>query len=188
MRFVGIDPATTTGFVALDEQGNVLEACSIKGEGPVQKGGITTEQLASLENQLYKLLQPEDEIVIEGPPFSTQRAFTTGMIHGGLRTMIFRKKLVFSVAAPDSVKKFVRVSGWIGEKGSKRRLKDAEKKTAVKDAVLEHFCWTHKSHDVVDAYIMARIAWNLYRCREFMLMVDTQPYQIEVVKDILGEG
>lgn len=39
MRFVGIDPATTTGFVALDEEGNVLVETDVRGEGKVVPGG-----------------------------------------------------------------------------------------------------------------------------------------------------
>jgi crossover junction endodeoxyribonuclease RuvC len=187
-RFIGLDPASTTGFVALDEHGNVLEARSIRGEGKTVKGGITTEQLVSLENQVYRLLQPGDEIAIEGPPFATQRAFTAGMLHGGIRSMIERKKLAFNVIAPGTVKKYVGVTGWVGEKGSKRQLKDKEKKDAMKAAVWEHFGWTHKSHDVVDAYVIARIALNVYRYRELMVPLDVQDYQEQVVRDILGEG
>lgn len=187
MRFVGIDPATTTGFVALDEQGNVLEVLSIRGEGKTQKGGITTEQLISLENQLFRLVRPGDEICIESPAFGTQNGVSTGMIHGGIRTMIARKGLAFNLVNPTSTKKYVGVTGWVGEAGKKRRLKDGEKKAAVKAAVLEHWNWTHKSHDVIDAYIIARIALNLYRCREFVMMLDVQPYQRDVIGDILGE-
>lgn len=32
MRFVGIDPSTKTGFVALDEHGNVLRARRLQGK------------------------------------------------------------------------------------------------------------------------------------------------------------
>lgn len=188
MRFVGIDPATNTGFVALDEQGNVLAAHSIQGEGKTVKGGITTEKLVSLENQVFRLLLPGDEIAVEDTAFRTPNAVTTGMIHGGIRTMIYRKGMTFNLVNPGHTKKFVAVTGWTGEVGSKRRLEGVEKKKAMAAAVRKHWGFTHKSHDVVDAYIIARIALNLYRCREFMLMYDTLPYQREVIESILGEG
>lgn len=181
MRLVGIDPATKTGFVALDLHGNVLVEKELKGESK-----FDIERLVELEDEVYRHLRKEDEIVIEGTPFDTQKAITAGMIHGGLRTMIVRKSLSFNEAAPNAVKKFVGVTGWVGEPGSKRRLKDKEKKEAMKAACLEHFGYTHKSDNVVDAYVIARIALNLYRCREFMPMIDVQPYQLEVINSILN--
>ncbi|WP_256846862.1 hypothetical protein [Paenibacillus sp. Pae108] len=165
----------------MDEYGNILEAKDLTG-----KSKDDIEKLIELENEVYRHLRKEDEIVIEAPPFDTQRAITAGMIHGGIRTMVYRKGLRFNEAAPNAVKKYVAVTGWVGEPGSKRRLKDKEKKAAVKAAVLEHFGFEHKSDNVVDAYIIARIALNLYRCREFMPLLDTLPYQLEVVQDILN--
>jgi crossover junction endodeoxyribonuclease RuvC len=185
MRFIGIDPATTTGFVALDENGEVLVAESIKGKGKAVKGGITDEQRVSLENQLYNLLLPGDDIILEDAAVGTQRGITTGMIHGSLRSMIFRRGLIPNIVSPNAVKKYVGVSGWKGEKGSKVRLKDDEKKEAVKAAVLEHFGWTHKSHDVIDAYIMAQIALYLYKKRELLPCPKLASYQIEVIESIL---
>jgi len=185
MRFVGIDPATKTGFVALDEHGNVLIEQELIGTGRKEKGGISIEQLVSLEDMLYRHLKPEDEIVIEQPAMGTQKGVTTGMIHGGLRSMIQRKRLAFNDCNPSWTKKYVGVTGWIGEIGNKRRLTDKEKKIAVKVAVQEHFGYTHKSDNVVDAYIIARISLNLYRRRELMPLLDTATYQVQVIDDIL---
>jgi len=185
VRFVEIDPATKTGFVALDEHGNVLVDIELTGTGRKERGGISIEQLVSLEDMLYRHLKPQDEIVIEQPAMGTQKGVTTGMIHGGLRTMIHRKKLAFNGCNPSWTKKYVGVTGWIGETGNKRRLKDGEKKEAIKAAVKEHFGYTHKSDNVVDAYIIARIALNLYRRREYLPLIDTVAYQMEVIDDIL---
>lgn len=187
MRFCGIDPATKTGFVAIDEEGSVIVEVEIKGEGPKEPGGISIVQLVSLENQLFKLLQDGDEIVIEQVAAGTQKGITSGMIHGGLRTMICRKGLMFNEVNPLNTKKYVGVTGWVGETGSKRRLKDGEKKAAMKDAVIEHFGYTHKSDNVIDAYIIARIAWNLYRIRELQSPIDTGYNQLEVINGILKE-
>jgi crossover junction endodeoxyribonuclease RuvC len=185
MRFIGIDPATVTGFVALDENGEVLVAQSVTG-GKSPKGGITTEVLVGLENLIFNLLQPGDEIVMEDTAFGTQNAITTGMIHGGIRTMIYRKGLIPNMVNPTATKKYVNVSGWKGEVGKKVRLSKDEKKPVIKAAVIEHFDWTHKSHDVIDAYIMARIALNLYWKREMLPIIDTKPYQIHVINAILA--
>ena len=45
MRFVGIDISTKTGFVALDKQGNVLEAKEIT------TGLVGIERMAALERE-----------------------------------------------------------------------------------------------------------------------------------------
>ncbi|MGG4036087.1 hypothetical protein ABEV74_20565 [Paenibacillus cisolokensis] len=188
MRFVGIDPATKTGVVALDEHGSVILETEIKGEGKKEKGGISVQQLVSLENQLFRLLQEGDEICIEAPAIGTQSGITTGMIHGGLRTVIHRRNLGFYIVNPMWTKKYVGVTGWTGEAGNKRRLKDRDKKEAIKAAVLQRWGYTHKSDNVVDAYVIARIAFNLYRMRELLPPIDTERQQLEVVQDILNKA
>lgn len=185
MRFIGIDPATVTGFVAIDENGEVIVAEPIKGKGKTVAGGITAEQLVSLENQLYNLLLPFDEIVLEDTAKGTQMGVSTGMIHGGIRTMIHRKGLIPNLVNPMGTKKYVGVTGWKGEKGSKELMKGNEKKEAVKAAVFQHFNWTHKSHDVIDAYVMAQIALHLYKIRELIPVTGLATYQVEVIKSIL---
>ncbi len=44
-RFVGIDPATKTGFVALDIDGNVLMETELKGKGPKVPGEYPQKSL-----------------------------------------------------------------------------------------------------------------------------------------------
>jgi hypothetical protein len=123
---------------------------------------------------LYWVLDQDDE--------------TTGMIHDGLRSMIIRKKLALNIVNPMQTKKYVGVTGWTGQAGNKRRLVDKEKKAAVKESVLQLFGYTHKSHNVVDAYIIARISLNLYRMREYMPLLDTETYQVQVVTDNLDKA
>jgi crossover junction endodeoxyribonuclease RuvC len=154
-RYVGIDPATCTGFCAIDERGNVLVEVEL---GKSVNGGLTIPQLIELENKISTLLEPDDVIMFESPGFATQKAVTTGMIHGGLRTAVHRKGLTFDEVTPAQVKKYVGVTGWIVEEGKKRRLVDKEKKAAIKEAVLERFGYTHNSHNVVDAFILAQIS------------------------------
>lgn len=185
MRFVGIDPATVTGIVVLDENAQVLIGKAIKGKGKARKGGITTEQLVSLENQIYRLLQEGDEVVKEDAAPGTQKGITTGKIHGGIETMIYRKGLVPNIVAPNAVKKFVGVTGFKQGLGKKVRMDRKEAKAAMKEAVYEHFGFTHNSDDVVDAYVMAQIAYNVYRCREFVPLMQLQSYQVEVIESIL---
>lgn len=186
MRIVGIDPATHTGVVILDVAGTPILETVLVGKGKSAPGGITQEQRVSLENQLYRILQPGDVIMKEGIGYATERIVTTAKIHGGLESMITRKGLTFDEVAPDAVKKFVRVSNWVGEKGSKQRLKGSAKKKVMAAAALEHFGYSNPSHDVVDAYVIAKIGEAVYRVRNGGSLDDyPRIYQREVVWSIV---
>lgn len=187
MRYVGIDPATNTGIVILDAYGNPIIETVLRGKGKSAPGGITQEQRVSLENQLYRLLQPGDVIMKEGIANGTQMLITTAKIHGGLESMITRKELIFDEVAPDAVKKFVNVSGWVGEPGSKQRLQGKAKKKAMASAALKHFGYQHPSNDVVDAYIIAKIGEAVFRVRSAQQTLDDFQlvYQREVIWSIV---
>jgi crossover junction endodeoxyribonuclease RuvC len=180
MRFVGIDPSTKTGFVAIDESGDVVRAKELTGIGDVDPKRIVT-----LTDEIMAHIQPGDIICIEGVPFDTQRAAQAGWIHGSIRNALFRRGITYHEVAPNAVKKFVNVSGWIGEKGSKERLKGPAKKKAVMKAVEEHFGFTHKSDNVVDAYIIARIAQEIWMSMSDSGLQLMCPYQSEVVQSII---
>ncbi|MGP4038347.1 hypothetical protein ACTWP4_00350 [Gracilibacillus sp. D59] len=114
--------------------------------------------MTSLIYDLMLHIQKDDVICIEGFPFATQKAMFAGGIHHGIRNELFKRGFKYYEVAPSAVKKFVNETGWTGEPGNKRRLKGKEKKLAVMAAVKEHFGFEHPSDNVVDAYIMARIA------------------------------
>lgn len=185
MRFVGIDPATNTGFVALDPYGMPLVEELIRGEGKNQPGGISPEQRMSLENQLFVLLKPGDVILKEGVANGTQMLITTAKIHGGLEGMVTRKGLRYEEIAPESVKKFVAVESWTGAKGSKVRLDGPAKKKAMAAAALEQYGYTNPSHDIVDAFIIAKICEAVYRVRNGGSLDDYPPHQSEVIWSII---
>ena len=180
MRFVGIDPSTKTGFVAMDQGGIVLKQKELKGVGSVDPKRIVT-----LTDEIMAFIQPGDVICIEGVPFDTQRAAQAGWIHGSIRNALFRKGFTYYETAPNAVKKFVGVTGWTGEPGSKKRLTGPAKKKAVKDAVLTHYGFTHSSDNVVDAYIIAQIA-RLIKQINTPEFIGCLPYQREVVNGILS--
>ncbi|KGE18450.1 hypothetical protein [Paenibacillus wynnii] len=178
MRFVGIDPATQTGFVALDEDGRPLVEVELVGKGRKEKGGITTQQLVSLENQLYQLLKPGDIIAIEQPAMGTQSGVTTGMIHGGLRSMIYRKGLTYVDVNPQRTKKYVNEN--------RRLAEDDDKKAIIATAVLEHYNYSHSSHNVTDAYIIAKIAEAVQRVKNGQSLESYTPYQQDVIQAIIS--
>ncbi|MFC3883773.1 hypothetical protein ACFOU2_09775 [Bacillus songklensis] len=179
MRFVGIDPSTKIGFVALDEHGEVLRAKELTGVGSEDP-----KRMVTLINEVVAHLKPGDVICIEGFPYDTQKAMFAGGLHHGIRNELYKRKLPYYEVAPNAVKKFVNVTGWVGEKGSKKRLTGKDKKKAVMAAVENHFGFVHKSDNVVDAFIIAKISALCFLAQETGA-VKAPSHQLEVIKTIL---
>ena len=174
-RFVGLDPSTKTGFVALDESGKVIEAKEITGIGSVDPKRMRSMIIFILDH-----IKPNDFIAIEGFGYASQQAVQNGGIGWGIRMPLYAKGFKYYEVAPNAVKKFVNVSGWKGEDGKKLRLKDKEKKLAVKKAVYEHYGFQHSSDNVVDAFIIAQIA------KAIKDPSNLTTYQQEVIDTILN--
>lgn len=179
VRFIGIDPSTKTGFVALGNSGEVLREKELTGIGSEDP-----KRMVTLIQDVMLHVQPGDIICIEGFPFDTQRAMFAGGLHHGIRNELFIRKIPYHEVAPNAVKKFVNVSGWTGEVGSKQRLKGKEKKKAVMDAVKEHFDFEHKSDNVVDAYILAAIAREIWLSTTMLRPLPK--YQEEVIHKVMN--
>ncbi|PIC80527.1 hypothetical protein CSV75_01670 [Sporosarcina sp. P18a] len=174
MRFVGIDPSTKTGFVALDEYGQILRVKELMGIG--DKDPV---RMITLIDEVMRHVGKDDLIVIEGFGFASQQAIQSGGIGWGIRMALTRRGMKYVEVAPNALKKFVNVTGWKGEAGDKQRLQGAEKKNAVMDSVKEHFGFVHSSDNVVDAYVLAQIAKSIKN-----KSVNYQ-YQKEVIETIL---
>lgn len=175
MRFIGLDPSTKTGFVALDESGQTLRAKELTGVGKKDP-----KRMITLIDEVVAHIQKDDFIVIEGFGFASQQAIQSGGIGWGIRMALARNQMKYFEVAPNALKKFVNVTGWIGEPGNKKRLKGKEKKDAVMDAVKEHFGFEHTSDNVADAYVMAQIAKSIATRKV------ATAYQKEVVEGILN--
>lgn len=181
MRFVGVDPATSTGFVALDTDGNVLLAKVLTGSG-----ATTTRRIRLLHDEVFRHLHPDDEVCIEG--FALD-AFDTNKVSSGnnwaARLATDRKVGAFVVAEPSLLKKFVNVSEWTGVKGKKIRLKGPEVKKVVMAAVETHWGYPAVSNDISDAYVLARIAEAVHDVRNGFSILGYPTYQQEVIQTIM---
>lgn len=156
-RFVGIDPSTATGFVVLDEHGQLLEAKEIvrKGEDPAR--------MVSLIDEVISLVQPGDYVAIEGFGFASQQAIQMGGIGWGMRMALYRRGIKFVEPAPNAVKKFC------GAKGN-------AKKEHVSVEVYKRWGYEHKSNNVVDAFVIAHL------CRAYyMKNLDLPAFQRDVI-------
>lgn len=175
IRFIGLDPSTKTGFVALGESGQVLKAKELTGIGKEDP-----KRMITLIDEVVRHVKKDDFIIIEGFGFASQQAIQSGGIGWGMRMALIRNGLKYIEVAPNSLKKFINVTGWKGEPGNKVRLKGREKKLEVMDSVEKHFNFTHKSDNVVDAYVLAKIGQALFHKK-----VDYE-YQKEVVENVLS--
>lgn len=179
MRFVGIDPSTKTGFVALNQNGDVLKEKELVGVG-----SLDPKRMVTLVDQIVSHVRPDDFICIEGFSFNSTGQgvdFQYGL-GWNIRNSLFRRSINYIDVAPAAVKKYIGVTGWVGDPGNKRRLKGPEKKKAVMAAVKEIYGFTHKSDNIVDAYIIARIALDCYLHTN--KLADLQSHQIEVLKKV----
>ncbi|GLC89352.1 hypothetical protein [Lysinibacillus piscis] len=180
MRFIGIDPSTKTGFVAVDEHGQVLKAKELTGVGDKDP-----RRMITLIDESMNYMRKGDQIAIEGFGFATQQGIQLGGIGWGIRMALVRRGFKYYEVAPNAVKKFVGATGWTGEVGNKKRLTGPQKKKAVMAAVQDHYGFSHKSDNIVDAYILAQIARLIYQYDK-PDFIGCPTYQAEVVATILG--
>lgn len=143
MRFVGIDPSTKTGFVALDEGGNVLRQKELTGIGKEDP-----KRMASLIDEIMGHLQPDDVICIEGFGFASQQAIQLGGIGWGIRMALYRRGYAYTEVSPAAVKKFATGKG-------------NTKKDAMAVPIYRKWGFEHPSDNVRDAYVIAQITLAL---------------------------
>jgi len=167
VRFIGIDPSTKTGFVALDEHGAVLRAKELTGVGSVDP-----KRMITLIDEVIDHIQRDDVICIEGFGFASQQAIQLGGIGWGLRMALARRVLPYYEASPSQVKKFATGKG------------NAKKEDMVLP-IYKHWDFEHSSDNVRDAYVIARIAMNLFLAGEGASL-SAPKYQVEVIEAILN--
>jgi crossover junction endodeoxyribonuclease RuvC len=139
MRFIGIDPSTKTGIVALSGNGEVLLAKEIEKEGK------DPERMSELIQAVSAEIEDTDIVVIEGFGFTSQRGFILGGIGWGIRLELYRRGISYLEIAPAALKKFATTKGNANKE-----------KIAVE--VYKRWGFEHDSNNVIDAYVLAQIA------------------------------
>ncbi|GAK05634.1 hypothetical protein JCM19037_4147 [Geomicrobium sp. JCM 19037] len=174
MRFLGIDPSTKTGFVALSGTGQIIKAKELTGIGDKDP-----KRMRTMIHDVAAHMQPNDHVGIEGFGFASQQAVQNGGIGWGIRMMLDAKGFNYLDIAPNTVKKYVHVTGWVGEKGNKQRISGPHKKKAVIKAIKTHYNLTFPSDNVADAFLIARITLDLWKAKNGYKQT-LLPYQQEV--------
>ncbi|GKU81226.1 crossover junction endodeoxyribonuclease RuvC [Niallia sp. NCCP-28] len=170
MRFVGIDPSTKTGFVALGENAQVLRNKELTGVGSVDP-----KRMATMIDEVMRHIQPDDVIVIEGFGYSTTQGIQLGGIGWGIRMALLRRKINYIEVAPNALKKFATGKG-----------------NATKDEMIQPLMdlwgYSNTSDNIRDAFVMAHIARSYHFLKdasELEMNMLLEPYQTEVLINII---
>lgn len=160
MRFVGIDPSTKTGVVALDEIGNVLTAKEITGIGDVdpKRVGTMTDYVMSF------VPDSSIHVGIEAYAFSaTGRGVSVQYSVGALiRDRLWRRRVKTVELNPHWIKKWLSIDQFSGkakkEGGEgKTRKKSSDVKQEIIQGVKDRYGFHTDSDNIADAYVIAQI-------------------------------
>ena len=169
MRFVGIDPSTRTGFVALNEHGQVVRAKELTGVGTSDP-----KRMVTLIDEVMRHLQPDDVICIEGFGFASQQAIQLGGIGWGIRMALFRRGWKYTDVAPGQLKKFASGKG-------------NTKKDELAVHIFKRWAFEHSSDNVRDAFVLAQIALAVHWRKTGIYDEFEYPaFQLEVIQAILN--
>lgn len=164
-RFVGIDPSTKTGFVALNEYGSVLRAKELTGVG-----SHDPKRMITMIDDIMAHIQKEDVICIEGFGFASQQAIQLGGIGWGIRMALTRRGFTYIEPSPSQLKKYASGKGNLA-------------KDALAVSIFKTFGFEHSSDNVRDAYVLAEISRCLSIGPE---NITKYQYQTEVIDAILN--
>lgn len=170
IRFIGVDPSTKTGFVALDERGQTLTAKELTGVGSTDP-----KRMVTLIQDIVSHIQPDDFICLEGFAYGAQGqgvSFQYGLGHG-IRNALFSRKQNFVIVTPAQLKKYATGKG-------------NAKKDAMAVPIYKHWGFDHNSDNVRDAYVLAQIAFNLSNLKNGYLINSSNSYQKEVLEAIIN--
>ncbi|MGA4718842.1 hypothetical protein [Fictibacillus nanhaiensis] len=176
MRFIGLDPSTKTGFVALDEHGTVLKQKELTGVGSVDPLRMLT-----MIDEVMDFMKRDDFICIEGFGFASQQAIQLGGIGWGIRMALARRGHKWYEVAPMALKKF---AGATGNKGPDGKAIKADKIEVAKQT-LKRWDFESGSDNITDAFLLAKIAEGIWHYTEGATF--TYPkFQEDVIYNILN--
>lgn len=161
-RYVGIDTSTKTGFVALDEYGDVWDAQE------VEVSGKDPERMVKLIDRIVHLVSPGDVVCIEDFAYAqANRMAMLGGIGWGVRIELFKKGISYLEVATGQLKNFAGCKG------------NCSKEDLI-IPIYELWGFRNGSDNVRDAFILAQIA------RAIKETVKLKAFQRDVIKKVRG--
>lgn len=147
MYFYGIDPASNTGVVILDQAGKLVRAQMVASQrkGPAKLMDLRDGVKALIETFTPRLLALENYAF--GSKWGREQA---GEIGGTIRLLLYEHSITPILVAPDTLKLFVTGNGH----AAKEDMKLAVFKRWGVD-------FEGKKNDLADAYGLARMAYLL---------------------------
>lgn len=164
IRYIGIDPSTKTGLVALNAKGETLVAKEITGESDKDP-----KRMVTLVENIVNELKDTDVIAIEGFSYNSRGrgiAFQFGLGHS-LRNALYSKNIDYTLVTPGQLKKYATGKG-----------NTSKDNMAV--PIFKKWKFEHKSDNVRDAYVLAQIARALGSNNE----IEVLQYQLEVLEEL----
>lgn len=180
MRFVGLDPSTKTGLVILNDNGEPIFEGEIQGEGKKDP-----HRMRTMIDMIVDKVEMKDFVLIEGFGFSSMQAVQNGGIGWGIRMLLDYHGIGYTEITPLSVKKFVGAQTHYGDKGHKKRFSGPEVKKEMARATRETLGYAHKNNNIVDAYVIAYIAYALNKPQ---IWYKFNAAQMEVINLLRGES
>ncbi|MEY9091881.1 hypothetical protein [Paenibacillus sp. RC84] len=146
MRYVGIDPSTMTGFVALGSDGvEVQRTKELTGNGKEDP-----KRMVFLVDEVMEHLRQNDRVCIEGFSYGSQGKFVGQQYGIGwlIRTALFRRGLKYVEVSPGQLKKFASGKG-----------NDSKDNLII--PIYKSWGFQHSSDNVRDAFVLAKISYHL---------------------------
>ncbi len=161
----GIDPALdVSGVVIYRPETREYRAHTVTGEGkgPARQVGI--------RNRVVELIKPANLVAIEGYFFSEKygNASELGELHGVLRCGLYEAGKKFVVVQPLWLKQYAT--------GQTKATKDE-----IRLAVYKRWGIEEKTHDQVEAFVLAKIAASMIGFRK-----GTTAFQREVIEKVMA--
>jgi crossover junction endodeoxyribonuclease RuvC len=177
MRFIGLDPSTKTGFVALNEDGSIDRAKELTGIGKEDP-----HRMVTLIDEVRKHVRDDDLVCIEGFGFASQQAIQNGGIGWGIRMALFRRNIQYHEVAPMALKKF---AGATSNKDADGKPIKADKIEVAKQ-VLKRWQFESGSENITDAFVLAQIGREIHRFKERReFWPGLFSYQREVIQNVI---
>jgi len=162
IRYIGIDPSTKTGFVALARNGIVITEQEITG-----KSDKDPKRMVTLTEKIIKSLRRDDVICVEGFSYGSRgrgMSFQFGLGHA-IRNELYKNEVGYTIVTPSQLKKFATGKG------------NTSKDNMILP-IYKRWGYEHDSDNVRDAYILAQIARAIDGRGELV------KYQKEVIKEL----
>jgi len=149
LYFLGIDPSlTNSGLVVVDSKSAVYL------ETKLTTSATGIERLFLLEKELIKFLDNSPEFAfccIEGPAHhASGKLIDIGKWLGILHLTLYKRSITYIEVAPSQLKKYISGSG-----------KNTGKETILLD-IYKKYSIEFRDSDIADAFVLAKIAHDLY--------------------------